>query len=123
MPWPAGNKLIKKFGNAKIDGKITWEGILISAKAGTSVEAIHHGRVVFSDYLRGHGLLVIVDHGDGYMSLYAHNQSLLKETGDWVSSGETISRVGNTGGQAQAGLYFEIRHQGKPTDPIKWCRR
>lgn len=123
MKLPARGKLLKTFGNAKVAGKLTWEGILIGAKAGTSVEAIHHGRVVFSDYLRGHGLLVIVDHGDGYMSLYAHNQSLLKETGDWVSSGETISRVGNTGGQTQAGLYFEIRHQGKPTDPIRWCRR
>ncbi|MGH1372268.1 MAG: murein hydrolase activator EnvC family protein [Cellvibrionaceae bacterium] len=123
MRLPAQGKLLKKFGNAKAVGKLKWEGVLIEAKAGSSVDAIHHGRVVFSDYLRGHGLLVIVDHGDGYLSLYAHNQSLLKETGDWVSSGETIARVGNTGGQAQTGLYFEIRHQGKPTDPIKWCRK
>ncbi len=122
MRFPTQGKLIKKFGNAKAAGKLTWEGVLIDAKAGSNVDAIHHGRVVFSDYLRGHGLLVIIDHGDGYMSLYAHNQSLLKDTGDWVSNGETIARVGNTGGQSQAGLYFEIRHQGKPTDPIKWCR-
>lgn len=123
MRMPTQGKLVKKFGNTKAIGKLKWEGVLIDAAAGSSVDAIHHGRVVFSDYLRGHGLLVIVDHGDGYMSLYAHNQSLLKETGDWVSNGETIARVGNTGGQARTGLYFEIRHQGKPTDPIKWCRK
>ncbi len=122
MRMPTQGKLVKKFGNTKAIGKLKWEGVLIDAAAGSSVDAIHHGRVVFSDYLRGHGLLVIVDHGDSYMSLYAHNQSLLKETGDWVSNGETIARVGNTGGQARTGLYFEIRHQGKPTDPTKWCR-
>ncbi len=122
MRMPTQGKLVKKFGNTKAIGKLKWEGVLIDAAAGSSVDAIHHGRVVFSDYLRGHGLLVIVDHGDGYLSLYAHNQSLLKETGDWVSNGETIARVGNTGGQARTGLYFEIRHQGKPTDPTKWCR-
>lgn len=122
MHFPAKGKLVQRFGAAKIAGKLTWEGVLIGAKAGSDVSAIHHGRVVFADYLRGHGLLMIVDHGDGYMSLYAHNQALLKETGDWVSSGELIARVGNTGGQAQAGLYFEIRHQGKPTNPAKWCR-
>lgn len=123
MSLPTQGKLIKTFGNSKSVGKLKWEGLLIKADAGSDVNSIHHGRVVFSDYLRGHGLLVIVDHGDGYMSLYAHNQSLLKDTGDWVSSGETIARVGNTGGQTRAGLYFEIRHQGKPTDPIKWCQR
>tara|TARA_B100000446_G_scaffold95211_1_gene89393 strand:- start:44172 stop:45368 length:1197 start_codon:yes stop_codon:yes gene_type:complete len=123
MTLPTKGKLLKAFGNTKVAGKLTWEGLLISAKAGAAVNAIHHGRVVFADYLRGQGLLMILDHGDGYMSLYAHNQALLKETGDWISSGETIARVGNTGGQTRTGLYFEIRHQGKPTDPIKWCRR
>ena len=81
--------------------------------AGSPVKAVHHGRVIFSDYLRGQGLLLIVDHGNGYMSLYAHNQTLLKEIGDWVSRGERIATLGNTGGQAKAGLYFEIRRRGK----------
>ena len=122
MNYPVKGKLLKRFGNNKAVGKLKWEGVLIGARAGAEVKAIHHGRVVFSDYLRGHGLLMIVDHGDGYMSLYAHNQSLLKETGDWVGSGDVLAKVGNTGGQTQAGLYFEIRHQGKPADPSRWCR-
>lgn len=119
---PASGKIIKRFGQAKVADKLKWEGILIQARAGTEVQAVHYGRVVFSDYLRGHGLLLIIDHGDGYMSLYAHNQALLKDTGEWVNSNEVIARVGNTGGQTQSALYFEIRHQGKPADPAKWCR-
>ena len=100
-----------------------WDGWLLSAPAGTSVSAVHHGRVVFSDYLRGHGLLIIVDHGDGYMSLYAHNQMLLKEAGDWVNTREPIAKVGNTGGRKEHALYFEIRHNGKPANPRKWLVR
>lgn len=120
LPWPAQGSLRHRFGSAQLDGQITRNGIVISAAEGEPVFAVHHGRVVFSDYLRGHGLLLIVDHGEGYMSLYAHNQSLYKETGEWVSAGETIASVGSTGGQAQAGLYFEIRHRGKPTNPAPW---
>lgn len=122
LPLPTSGKIIKRFGQTKVAGKLKWEGLLIQAKSGSDVTAVHHGRVVFSDYLRGHGLLLIIDHGDGYMTLYAHNQSLLKDIGDWVSSGETVARVGNSGGQSEAALYFEIRHQGDPTDPLKWCR-
>jgi len=123
MSWPSRGPITHAFGSDKAAGKLRWDGVRIKAALGSEVEAIHHGRVVFSDYLRGHGLLMIVDHGKGYMSLYAHNQVLLKELGDWVSSGETIARVGDTGGQTHAGLYFEIRHQGKPTNPSLWCRR
>ncbi|NIB39666.1 peptidoglycan DD-metalloendopeptidase family protein [Pseudomaricurvus alkylphenolicus] len=122
LRYPTKGKIVQRFGSARAAGKLKWEGVLISSKEGTPVKAVHHGRVVFADYLRSYGLLVIVDHGDGYMSLYAHNQSLLKDTGDWVSEGDILAKVGNTGGQAQAGLYFEIRHQGKPTDPARWCR-
>lgn len=120
MPWPAKGSLQHSFGSGQLGGQVTRNGIVIRANEGEAVLAVHHGRVVFSDYFRGHGLLLIVDHGEGYMSLYAHNQSLYKETGEWVSAGETIASVGNTGGQAQPGLYFEIRHQGKPTDPAPW---
>ena len=99
-----------------------WQGLTIPAAEGATVRAIHHGRVVYADWLRGSGLLLIVDHGDGYMSLYAHNQSLLREVGEWVSAGTPVSTVGNSGGQERPALYFEIRHQGKPVDPATWCR-
>lgn len=120
MPWPTEGSLRHAFGSSQLDGQVTRNGIVISASEGQEVTAVHHGRVVFSDYFRGHGLLLIVDHGEGYMTLYAHNQTLYKETGEWVSAGETIASVGSTGGQAQSGLYFEIRHRGKPTNPTPW---
>ena len=77
---------------------------------------------MYADWLRGSGLLLIIDHGDGYMSLYAHNESLLREVGEWVTADTPISTVGNTGGEDQAALYFEIRHNGKPANPSKWCK-
>lgn len=121
--WPTRGSMIHRFGSARIAGQINWSGAYISAPMGSNVVAVHHGRVVFADYFGGHGLLVIVDHGEGYMSLYAHNQRLLKKAGDPVQAGESIATVGNSGGQANAGLYFEIRHQGKPIDPNLWLAR
>jgi septal ring factor EnvC (AmiA/AmiB activator) len=121
MPWPVKGKASNSFGRARNEGKMRWQGVTIPAREGVTVRAIHHGRVVYSDWLRGSGLLLIIDHGDGYMSLYAHNQSLLREVGEWVTAGTPISTVGSSGGQERAGLYFEIRHQGKPTNPTKWC--
>ena len=100
-----------------------WNGVLIGAAEGNDVRAIYHGRVVFADWLRGFGLMTIVDHGDGYMSLYGHNQSLSKQVGDWVEAGEVIASAGSTGGQSEAGLYFEIRINGQAVDPRGWCRR
>ncbi len=122
MPWPVQGKASNRFGRPRNEGKMRWQGVTIPAGEGTTVRAIHHGRVVYADWFRGSGLLLIIDHGEGYMSLYAHNESLLKEVGEWVSAGTPISTVGNSGGQDQAALYFEIRHQGKPTDPARWCR-
>ncbi|TNE80869.1 MAG: ATPase [Gammaproteobacteria bacterium] len=122
LPWPVSGQLSQYFGATRT-ADLTWNGWLLKAKEGTGVHAVHHGRIVFSDYLRGHGLLVIIDHGDGYMSLYAHNQVLLKVTGDWVQSGEIIARVGNSGGQRDHALYFEIRHNGRPTNPKYWLTR
>ena len=87
------------------------------------VRVISRGRVAFADWLRGYGLLMIVDHGDGYMSLYGHNQSLFKEIGEWVEAGETIASIGSSGGQSSSQLYFELRHKGKPINPAKWCKR
>jgi len=122
LSWPAKGRVTHKFGSVR-KADIRWNGILLRANEGTPVKAVHHGRVIFSDYLRGHGLLLIIDHGDGYMSLYAHNQILLKDSGDWVSNDELISRVGNSGGLEISALYFEIRHNGKPSNPSKWLKR
>ena len=123
LPWPVAGKPANRFGKRRSGSSLRWQGLSIPAAAGSRVEAIHSGRVVFADWLRGAGLLIIVDHGDGYMSLYGHNESLLKDLGEWVNPGDLIATVGNSGGQTRAGLYFEIRHRGKPTDPRRWCRR
>lgn len=122
MPWPLAGKPSNRFGRSRNEGKMRWQGVNIPAEEGSTVRAIHHGRVVYADWFRGSGLLMIIDHGEGYMSLYAHNQSLLMDVGEWVTAGTPISTVGNSGGQDRAALYFEIRHQGKPTDPARWCR-
>jgi murein hydrolase activator len=122
LSWPVSGRLSKYFG-AHRNASITWNGWLLNAAEGSPVNTIHHGRVIFSNYLRGHGLLMIIDHGDGYMSLYAHNQVLLKETGEWVLTGETIAKVGNSGGREKHALYFEIRHNGKPTNPKHWLKK
>ncbi|WP_160152113.1 murein hydrolase activator EnvC [Microbulbifer sp. ALW1] len=121
MQWPAQGRRANAFGQRRANG-ITWTGVTIRANEGQPVEAIHRGRVVFADYLRGQGMLIILEHGDGYMSLYGHNQSLTRAIGEWVERGDTIAKVGNTGGLSQSGLYFEIRRNGKPQDPTAWCR-
>ena len=123
MPWPISGRASHRFGKSRNSGKMRWRGVTIPARAGTEVAAIHHGRVVYADWLRGSGLLIVIDHGDDYMSLYAHNQSLLREVGEWVSAGTTISTVGSSGGRDNSALYFEVRHKGKPVNPASWCRR
>ncbi len=123
MPWPISGRASHRFGKSRNEGKMRWQGVTIPAKEGTKVAAIHHGRVVYADWLRGSGLLIIIDHGEGYMSLYAHNQSLLRDVGEWVSAGTSISTVGSTGGKDSSALYFEVRSKGKPTNPASWCRR
>ena len=120
LPWPANGRITRRFGSTDPVSNTTWNGILISASEGNEVKAVHHGRVVFADWLRGFGLLIIIDHGKGYMSLYGHNQTLYKETGDWVNANQVIASVGNSGGRQNAGLYFEIRHNGKPQNPQQW---
>ena len=123
LRWPVAGRLKARFGSARKLGNMKWHGVLIEAQPGDDVRAISHGRVAFADWLRGFGLLIIVDHGDGYMSLYGHNQTLYKEAGDWVEAGEVIAGVGMSGGRQSSALYFEIRHNGRPTNPAKWCRR
>ncbi len=123
LPWPVDGRLLARFGESRGgDARAKWDGVMISASLGSQVRAVHGGRVVFADWLRGAGLLVILDHGNGYLSLYGHNQSLLKRAGDIVKAGDAISTVGNSGGQDSAGLYFAIRQQGRPSDPAQWCR-
>jgi murein hydrolase activator len=122
LPWPVTGRVVQNFGTYRIADKIRWDGIVIAAQEGTPVKAIHKGQVVFADYLRGQGLLMILDHGGGYMSLYAHNQQLNKKLGDWVKAGEILAKVGDTGGQMTPGLYFEMRYRGEPTNPRPWLR-
>lgn len=119
LPWPAGGSLAARYGDTR-NGGGPWRGILLSADRGTRVEAVSHGRIVFADWLRGLGLLLIIDHGDGYMTLYGYNESLYKDVGAWVDAGDVIARVGDTGGRDNAGLYFELRVQGQPEDPLQW---
>ena len=121
LRWPTKGKRIRGYGSQLAEG-IRSKGVLIGAPEGDMVNAIHYGRVVYSDWLRGFGLLMIIDHGKGYMSLYGYNQALYKEVGDWVEAGEAIATVGQSGGQHQPGLYFELRHQGKPFNPRRWFK-
>ena len=123
LPWPVDGRVVARFGSARgSDSRAKWDGVLIGAPEGSAVRAVHGGRVVFADWLRGAGLLVILDHGNGYLSLYGHNQRLLKNAGDIVKAGESIATVGTSGGQDTPALYFAIRQQGRPTDPAQWCR-
>ncbi len=121
LPWPLKGKIINKFGSWRQQKLLKWQGVFIAAKEGSSIKPIHYGQVIFADWLRGHGLLIIIDHGEDYLSLYAHNRSLLKSAGDWVDPNDVIATVGNSGGQTRSGLYFEIRHKGQPINPLKWC--
>ncbi len=122
MAWPLAGKRLNAFGSRKPDSSLHWQGIVIQAEEGTDVRAIHEGRVVYADWFSSQGLMVLIDHGERYMSLYAHNASIYKQTGDLVSAGERIASAGNSGGQTDTGLYFEIRRKGEPVDPAAWCR-
>lgn len=123
MPWPTKGRIAASFGSAKQVGNLRWDGVLIRAPEGKEIRAIHHGRIAFADWLRGFGLLIIIDHGDGYMSLYGHNQSLFKEAGEWVEPGEVVALVGNSGGLRKPSLYFGIRYNGKAVNPRRWCKK
>ena len=117
---PVIGELMNRFGGQRQDSGLSWKGLFISAKPGRDIKAVAGGRVVYADWLRGFGNLLIIDHGDGYMSLYGNNESLLKQAGEEARAGETIAATGNSGGNPDSGLYFELRFQGKPFDPIPW---
>lgn len=123
--WPVVGQPSNKFGQKRNSSrsKISWQGVFIPSIEGNNVRSIYHGRIAFAEWMRGLGLLIIVDHGDGYMSLYGHNQSLFVQVGQWVQAGEKVATVGNSGGNNQPGLYFEIRKQGNPANPAKWCAK
>jgi septal ring factor EnvC (AmiA/AmiB activator) len=121
LRWPARGQLVKRFGSLRGNSGLKWQGVLIEAPEGGQVRAVSKGRVAFADWMRGFGLLLIIDHGDGYMSLYGQNEALYKEVGEWVDSGEVVATLGASGGQTEAGLYFEIRHNGHPVNPLSWC--
>ena len=121
LPWPSKGHIKHKFGQRKHAG-MHWKGVYISAESGADVKSIQQGQVVFADWLNGFGWVIVIDHGFGYMSLYGHTQTLLKDVGDNVQSGESIALVGQSGGQTDSGLYFELRHKGGAVDPVKWCK-
>ncbi len=117
---PVRGELRGRFGSPRADGGLSWKGVFIVTQPRQEVRAVAAGRVVFADWLRGFGNLLIIDHGGGYMSLYGNNESLFKQVGQAAKGGETVAAVGNSGGNTDSGLYFEIRHQGKPFDPLTW---
>jgi septal ring factor EnvC (AmiA/AmiB activator) len=121
LAWPTAGKLAARFGERRA-GSVKWDGVLIAAARGTPVRAVYRGRVVYADWLAGLGLLIIIDHGGGYLSLYGHNEQLFRAVGDQVAPGDTIAGVGDSGGRAQPELYFEIRQAARPLDPSPWFR-
>lgn len=122
LGWPLAGSLVAGYGGALPDGRSS-EGLLIAAPAGAPVKAVADGQVVYAEWMTGYGLLLIVDHGNGYMSLYAHNDALLKDVGDAVKRGESVATVGSSGGHGRPALYFELRRNGQPVNPGTWLRR
>ncbi len=120
LAWPARGTITGDYGKLRNGGPLRWNGVVLAANPGEAVRAVYHGRVAFSDWLPGLGLLLIVDHGDQYLSLYGYNEVLLKESGEWVQPGDVLAQVGTAGGRS--GLYFELRHKGDPIDPHPWMR-
>lgn len=123
LTWPVAGSLVHDFGQPRVTDQLRWNGVVLAAPRGREVRSVYHGRIVFSDWLAGLGLLVIVEHGEGYMTLYGYNETTLKNTGDWVAPGDVIATVGDSGGQARTALYFEIRRGTKPLNPRKWVTR
>ncbi|HZD53945.1 MAG TPA: peptidoglycan DD-metalloendopeptidase family protein, partial [Woeseiaceae bacterium] len=123
LTWPVAGSLIHDFGQPRAGSRVKWNGVVLAAPRGREVRSVYHGRVVFADWLDGLGLLVIVDHGGGFLTLYGYNETTLKSAGDWVAPGDVIATVGNSGGQQRSGLYFEIRRDAKPVNPRDWFTR
>ncbi|MEA1888376.1 MAG: peptidoglycan DD-metalloendopeptidase family protein [Pseudomonadota bacterium] len=120
---PVEAKVAVHFGSRRQIGNMRWKGIILAGELGSDIHAVYDGRVVYADWMRGFGLLLIIDHGDSYLSLYGHNESILVEEGDWVATGQTVASMGKSGGSSKPGLYFGIRYKGTPQNPLHWTRR
>jgi len=120
LAWPVRGTVLSDFGQPRAGGQLKWNGVLLQAARGSQVRVIHHGRVAYADWLPGLGLLVVIEHGNGYMSLYGHNEVLFKAAGDWVAAGDVLATVGDSGGRPIAALYFEIRRGKTPLNPHRW---
>ena len=120
LPWPAQGRVVTHYGSQYADGKLKRSGMIINTDEEAEVKAVHYGRVVFANWLRGFGLMTIIDHGDGYMTLYGHSSSLFTAPGDWVRAGETVAQAGRTGGTEDPAVYFEVRQNGKAVNPRHW---
>ncbi len=123
LTWPVAGRLIHDFGQPRVSDRLKWNGVVLAAPRGREVRSVYHGRVVFADWLAGLGLLVIVEHGEDYMTLYGYNETILKNAGDWVAPGDVIATVGDSGGQNQVALYFELRRGTRPLNPRQWVTR
>lgn len=123
LTWPVSGNRLHDFGDSRAGGKLKWNGVVLRAPRGREVRAVYHGRVMFADWLAGMGLLLVVDHGDGYLTLYGYNETLLKDAGDWVAPGDVVATVGDSGGQAEPSLYFEVRKGDRPLNPSDWVTR
>jgi septal ring factor EnvC (AmiA/AmiB activator) len=122
LPWPVAEGRVRaRFGSPKEGTAQPWDGVLLAAREGENVRAVYDGRVVYADWMLGFGMLLAIDHGDGYITFYGHNEALLKEVGEWVATGEPVALGGSSGGRDEPVLYFAIRHNGEPLDPAAWC--
>jgi septal ring factor EnvC (AmiA/AmiB activator) len=122
LEWPTRGRLLHDFGQPRAGGDLKWNGVMVGTERGAEVRAVYHGRVAYADWLPGLGLLIVIEHGDGYMSLYGHNEALYSQVGDWVEPGEPIATAGDSGGRTRAALYFEIRQGTTPVNPHRWFR-
>lgn len=120
---PVNADVVVNFGSRRQVGNLRWKGIILAGGLGSDIHAVYQGRVVYADWMRGFGLLLIIDHGDSYLSLYGYNESILVEEGDWVATGQTVASMGKSGGSSKPGLYFAIRYKGRPQNPLRWTRR
>lgn len=123
LEWPVDGRLLNRYGRRINQSALTWQGWLLGASDGEPVYAVHSGRIVFADFFKSNGLLIIIDHGNGIWTLYGRNQALLKDVGSWVSAGEEIAQVGRSGGYSESGLYFEVRRNGEPQNPANWLKK
>ncbi len=123
LPWPVDGKVLHGFGQPRAEGRLRWQGVVIGAQVGSEFRVVQSGRVVFADWLRGFGMLAIVDHGGGYLTLYGQAESIARRVGDQVAPGDVLGRVGQSGGSGSVGVYFEVRERGQPRDPASWLAR